>query len=73
MIAAINPTHRLTPAETLLLPHLTEGAPNKLIARKLGITEHTVKVHVKSILHKLSLRNRTQAAIWYDRQQRIWE
>ena len=41
-----------------------EGASNKAIARTLVITEATVKVHMKAILRKLRLQNRTQAAIW---------
>jgi two-component system nitrate/nitrite response regulator NarL len=41
-----------------------EGEPNKLIARKLHVTEATVKVHVKAILRKIGASNRTQAAIW---------
>jgi two-component system nitrate/nitrite response regulator NarL len=43
---------------------LTEGASNKVIALKLVITESTVKVHMKAILRKLRLENRTQAAMW---------
>lgn len=43
---------------------LALGDSNKLIARKLNITESTVKVHMKAILGKLSLANRTQVAIW---------
>ena len=43
---------------------LMEGASNKVIALKLVITESTVKVHMKAILRKLRLQNRTQAAIW---------
>ncbi|MBK5198646.1 MAG: DNA-binding response regulator, partial [Methyloceanibacter sp.] len=39
-------------------------ASNKAIARNLVITESTVKVHMKAILRKLRLQNRTQAAIW---------
>jgi two-component system nitrate/nitrite response regulator NarL len=39
-------------------------ASNKVITRKLVITESTVKVHMKAILRKLRLQNRTQAAIW---------
>ncbi len=35
-----------------------------MIARQLGITEATVKVHLKAVLRKLNLSNRTQAAIW---------
>jgi two-component system nitrate/nitrite response regulator NarL len=43
---------------------LIQGAPNKLIACQLKITEATVKVHVKAILRKIQVKNRTQAAIW---------
>ena len=50
--------------EMLILRMLTQGASNKTIARNLVITESTVKVHMKSILRKLRLQNRTQAAIW---------
>jgi hypothetical protein len=38
-----------------------EGTPNKLIARKLHVTEATVKVHVKAVLRKIGAANRTQA------------
>jgi two-component system nitrate/nitrite response regulator NarL len=38
--------------------------PNKVIASALTITESTVQVHLKSILRKLGVTNRTQAAIW---------
>ena len=41
-----------------------EGASNKVIALKLVMTKSTVKVHMKTILRKLRLENRTQAAIW---------
>jgi two-component system, NarL family, nitrate/nitrite response regulator NarL len=50
--------------EMLILRMLMEGASNKTIARNLVITESTVKVHMKAILRKLRLHNRTQAAIW---------
>ena len=40
------------------------GSSNKLIAIKLGITEATVKVHLKTLLRKIDVNNRTQAAIW---------
>ena len=43
---------------------LTEGASNKAIALRLVITKFTVKVHMKAILRKLRLQNRTQAAMW---------
>ena len=54
----------LTRREMLILHSLMEGASNKVIALKLVMTELTVKVHMKAILRKLRLQNRTQAAIW---------
>lgn len=50
--------------EREVLAALTEGLPNKTIARRHAITEATVKVHVKHILRKLNMNNRTQVAIW---------
>jgi two-component system nitrate/nitrite response regulator NarL len=41
-----------------------QGAPNKVIARKLDVAEATVKVHIKAILRKIRVANRTQAAMW---------
>ncbi len=55
---------QLSPRERLILRCLTEGDSNKSIARKNDIAEATVKVHIKAILRKISVRNRTQAAIW---------
>jgi DNA-binding NarL/FixJ family response regulator len=55
---------RLSPREKSILHYLVEGDSNKSIARKIGITEATVKVHVKAILRKIRVNNRTQAAIW---------
>jgi two-component system nitrate/nitrite response regulator NarL len=54
----------LSRREMLILRMLMQGASNKTIARNLVITESTVKVHMKAILRKLRLQNRTQAAIW---------
>ena len=54
----------LSRREMLVLRMLMQGASNKTIALKLVITESTVKVHMKAILRKLRLQNRTQAAIW---------
>lgn len=54
----------LTPRETEILDCLTGGASNKQIARDLGITEATVKIHMKSLIRKIGVRNRTQAALW---------
>jgi two-component system nitrate/nitrite response regulator NarL len=56
--------HNLSEREAEVLKCLVNGDSNKLIARKLDITESTVKVHLKSILKKTAAGNRTQAAIW---------
>jgi two-component system nitrate/nitrite response regulator NarL len=54
----------LSARERQILHCLVDGLPNKLIARQLGITESTVKVHLKVLLRKLRIQNRTQAAVW---------
>ena len=54
----------LSPQEKVILRCLIEGDSNKYIARKIDITEATVKVHVKAILRKIRVQNRTQAAVW---------
>jgi NarL family two-component system response regulator LiaR len=53
----------LTPREVEVLRLVTEGFANKQIARRLVITEKTVKSHVSSILHKLGVADRTAAAV----------
>jgi two-component system nitrate/nitrite response regulator NarL len=55
---------QLSPREKSILHCLIEGDSNKCIARKIDIAEATVKVHVKAILRKIRVQNRTQAAIW---------
>ncbi len=55
---------RFSDRELYILRCLTEGSSNKVIARECDIAEGTVKVHVKAILRKIRVRNRTQAAIW---------
>lgn len=55
---------QLSPREQSILQCLIEGNSNKGIARKINIAEATVKVHVKAILRKIRVQNRTQAAIW---------
>lgn len=55
---------RLTPKEREVLIGLGEGLSNQGMARKLMITEFTVKKHVSQILSKLSLNDRTQAALF---------
>ena len=51
----------LTPREIQVLELLAEGLPNKAIARRLGISDQTVKFHVSSISGKLGAANRTDA------------
>jgi two-component system nitrate/nitrite response regulator NarL len=55
---------QLSPREKSILRCLIEGDSNKGIARKINISEATVKVHIKAILRKIGVHNRTQAAIW---------
>lgn len=53
----------LTPRETEILGLLAEGLSNKGIARNLGISDGTVKLHVKAILRKLEVHSRVEAAV----------
>lgn len=54
----------LTPRERDIIKLIAEGLPNKVIARRLNITESTVKVHVKHLLKKMKLKSRVEAAVW---------
>ncbi len=56
--------HQLSDREQQILRDLARGHSNKIIARTYSLAEATVKVHMKSILRKTRLANRTQAAIW---------
>ncbi len=53
----------LTAREMEILCHLAEGSSNKVIARELGITDGTVKLHVRSILRKMQVQSRVEAAV----------
>lgn len=53
----------LTPRETEVLRLMADGASNKIIAQKLGISDHTAKFHVTSILSKLNAGTRTEAVM----------
>ncbi|MCK1511764.1 response regulator transcription factor [Bradyrhizobium sp. 190] len=57
-------SQQLSPREKSIMQCLIAGDSNKCIARKIDIAEATVKVHVKAILRKIRVQNRTQAAIW---------
>ncbi|KAB1069944.1 helix-turn-helix transcriptional regulator [Methylobacterium planeticum] len=60
----LTPSRRLTSRELTVLQSLATGASNKMIARQFDLSECTVKIHVKNILRKLQMQNRTQAALW---------
>lgn len=53
----------LTARELEVLALVAEGLPNKAIARRLGISEHTVKFHVNAIMGKLGAQSRTEAVV----------
>jgi two-component system, NarL family, nitrate/nitrite response regulator NarL len=57
------PFAELTPRENEILCLLAEGQSNKVIARNLGISDGTVKLHVKAILRKLGVHSRVEAAV----------
>ena len=59
----------LTERESEVLAMVAEGLPNKTIARRLGITERTVKAHLTSIFQRLGVTDRTQAALWAQRRR----
>ncbi len=61
--SANNKFSDLTPREREILCHLAAGQSNKVIARNLGISDGTVKLHVKSILRKLEVHSRVEAAV----------
>jgi DNA-binding NarL/FixJ family response regulator len=61
-LAAQTPRADLSAREVQVLELIVQGQANKQIAYSLGIAEHTVKNHVKSILSKLGVQDRTQAA-----------
>ena len=57
------PEEDLTPRELEVLRLIAEGLPNKVIADQLGISDHTVKFHINSILGKLGAESRTEAVV----------
>ncbi len=62
--SSVRVTYGLSQRHEEILIGLTKGHSNKMIARTCGITEATIKVHMKSVLQKIRALNRTQAAIW---------
>ncbi len=63
LIEETTPFDDLTPRESEILGLLAEGQSNKVIARNLGISDGTVKLHVKAILRKLGVHSRVEAAV----------
>ena len=59
----IYPIEQLTAREIEVLQQLAEGLPNKTIAERLGVSEHTIKFHVNAIFRKLGAQSRTDAVV----------
>lgn len=55
----------LTPREKEVLRLVARGMRNKTIAHELGLSEHTIKLHLHHVITKIGVRNRTQATQWY--------
>lgn len=62
-----DPLEALSQREREVLALLVEGLPNKLIARRLDITEKTVKSHLTHVFRQIDVSDRTQAALWAER------
>lgn len=57
--------HQLSPREREVLECIAKGLTNPEIARKLNVSDNTVRFHLKNIFSKLGVSNRTEAAAWY--------
>jgi DNA-binding NarL/FixJ family response regulator len=62
-----DPLAALSSREREVLELLLEGLPNKLIARRLDISEKTVKTHLTNVFRAIDVTDRTQAALWAER------
>jgi DNA-binding NarL/FixJ family response regulator len=65
--AGERPVDALSQREREVLSMVAEGLPNKLIARRLAISEKTVKAHLTSVFRQIGVTDRTQAALWAQR------
>jgi DNA-binding NarL/FixJ family response regulator len=61
------PSVRLSAREREVLALVAEGLPNKLVARRLGISEKTVKTHLTNVFQQIGVTDRTQAVLWAQR------
>ena len=68
--ADIRRENLLTGREEQVLLMVAEGLAYKMIARRLGITERTVKAHLTSVYQRIGVADRTQAALWVERNRR---
>jgi DNA-binding NarL/FixJ family response regulator len=66
--SAPDPLRGMSPREREVLGQLLDGMPNKLIARRLGISEKTVKSHLTRIFREIGVSDRVQAILWAERQ-----
>ena len=64
-----SPLDGLSERERQVLTMVARGMPNKLIARDLGISEKTVKAHLTSVFRTIGVTDRTQAALWAERNE----
>jgi DNA-binding NarL/FixJ family response regulator len=64
---ASGPASDLTPREREVLALVRKGLANKQIARRLGISDRTVKAHLTSVFQRIGVLDRTQAALWAER------
>jgi DNA-binding NarL/FixJ family response regulator len=64
---APDPTETLSAREREVLAMVGEGLPNKLIAQRLAISEKTVKAHLTNVYRQIGVSDRTQAALWAQR------
>ena len=65
--SAPDPLATLSPREREVLGALLDGLPNKLIARRLGISEKTVKTHLTNVFRQIGVTDRVQAVLWAER------
>jgi DNA-binding NarL/FixJ family response regulator len=66
-VAGADRAPQLTGRELEVLHLVRQGLANKQIARRLGISERTVKAHLTSVFQRLDVADRTQAALWAER------